>query len=372
MRLDWAILTLAVVTVPVRAQWSGVATVKAGPAVAARVSSGPPSVALSESSDLVGGSLIGYAVRADRSGVIPLQGFPGAAFPGPTLTLAEAGGIPVVSSVGGYALAASRQPGELLVYGLRPRTVASRVLPSTVRLKMQADQIVLSPLGRAALIYDRERREIEVLVGLPARPTSLYTASLAGVQGVLTALAVSDDGAVALAAFSSANSPGEIYAMRRDAPASLVGQVSRVVHLAFVPNAPDALAADYERSQVLLLKDGGRQGMQVLAGSHDGLRSPTAVEASTQGSIFVVNEGSETLVMLSGQAALPGLVRCGCPASGLERLNDPDSFRLTRGEGVIAVLEAHDGPANVFYVPAGVAADQEPSIDKPPSRGRSR
>jgi hypothetical protein len=237
----------------------------------------------------------------------------------------------------------------------------------------QPDQIILSPLGRVALLYDRGRGEIGIVAGLPGRPIALYKVSLAGLQGVLTALAVSDDGAVSLAAFSTANDSGEVYAMRRDAPASLVGSIGRVVHLAFMPNTHDGLAADYERGQVLLLRDAGRQGVQVIAGGSDGVRAPKAVEASTEGSVFVVNEGSETLVMVpSGQPVPPSLIRCGCAASALERLKNPDSFRLTTGAGVIAVLEADRDRLDVFYIPAGGEADQEPSKDRPRSRGRRR
>jgi len=373
MRFDWAIFALAALAVPVHAQLTGVAAVKPRLAADAKASSRAPQVALSESSDLVGGPLLGYAAREDRSGVYPLHGFPGAAFPGPTLTLAQARGNPVVSSVGGYALAAGQRPGELLVYGLRPYTASSRLLPSVFVVSTQPDQIALSPLGRIALLYDRDRREIEVLAGLPGRPISLYTVSLAGVRGLLTALAVSDDGLVSLAAFSSANGSGEIYAMRRETPASLVGAVSRVVHLAFVPNTRDGLAADYERGQVLLLRDGGRQGVQLLAGRNDGVRAPTALEASMEGSVFVVSEGSGTLLMLPpGQAAPPGLIRCGCAASGLERLKDPDSFRLTSGGGVIAVLEVQRDQPRVFYIPAGEETDREPSDVRNLGRGRSR
>ena len=373
MRLDWAILALAALAAPAYAQLTAGAALKSRPVVAAKASPGPATVALTESSDLVGGPLIGYTASADRSGVYPLQGFPGAAFPGPTLTLSQAGGPAVVSSVGGYALAAGQRPGELLVYGLRSNTASGRLLPSAFGVSTQPDQIVLSPLGRVALLYDRGRREIEIVTGMPGRPIPLYTASLAAIGGVLTALAVSDDGAVSLAAFSTANGSGEIYAMRPDAPASLVGSVSRVVHLAFVPNSRDGLAADYDRGQVLLLKDGGRQGVQQLAGRSDGVRAPTAVEASTQGSVIVVNEGSQTLVMLpSGGSSPPSGVPCGCAASALERLKNPDSFRLTAGTGAIAVLEADRDQPYVFYIPAGEEADQEPASGRTLGRGRSR
>jgi len=373
MRSDWAILLLAVVAVPVQAQLTGTAAVNSRLAADAKAASGPARVALTESSDLVGGPLIGYAARADRSGVYPLHGFPGAAFPGPALTLAQAAGIPVVSSVGGYALAAGERPGELLVYALKPGTASGRLLPSSFDVGIQPDRIVVSPLGRVALLYDRGRREIEVLAGLPGRPISLYTASLGGLPGVLTALAVSDDGAVSLAAFSSATGSGEIYALRRGAPASLAGSVSRVVHMSFVPDTRDGLAADYERGQVLLLRDGGREGVELLAGRSDGVRAPAAVEASTQGSVFVVNEGSQTLLMLpSAQPGAPGLIRCGCAATGLERLKDPDSFRLTAGAGVIAVLESVRGQPSVFHIPAGEDADQQPSSGHTLTRGRSR
>jgi hypothetical protein len=373
MRFDWAIFLVAILAVPARAQLSGVAAVKPHVAADAKALSRGGVVALSESSDLVGGTLIGYAARADFPAVYPLHGFPGAAFPGPALALADAAGRPVVSSVGGYALAAGERVGELLVYGLRPSPASGRLLPSRFPVSTQPDQIILSPLGRVVLLYDRGRREVEVLAGLPGRPVSLYKVSLAGVQGVLTALAVSDDGSVGLAAFSSARGSGEIYALRRDTAASLVGAVSRVVHLSFVPESRDGLAADYERGQVLLLRDGGRQGVETVAGRNDGVVSPTAVEASAAGAVFVVNAGSETVVMVpAGQSAAAGLIRCGCAASGLERLKNPDSFRLTTGAGVIAVLEAQRKQPAVFYIPAGEEAEQELSSSRTPGRGRSR
>jgi hypothetical protein len=373
MRFDWAILALAAVAAPAYAQLTAGAALKSRPVVAAKASAGPAPVALTENSDLVGGPLLGYTARADRSGVYPLHGFPGAAFPGPALALSQAGGPAVVSSVGRYALAAGERPGELLVYALRSNTASGRLLPSAFGVSTQPDQIVLSPLGRVALLYGRGRREIEILTGMPGRPVPLYTASLPPVNGVLTALAVSDDGAVALAAFSTANGAGEIYALRPDASASLVGSVGRVVHLAFVPDSRDGLAADYDRSQVLLLKDGGRQGMQQLAGRGDGVRVPTAVEATTQGSVIVVNERSPTLVVLSPAGlSPPGAIHCGCAAAALERLSSPDSFRLTAGAGVIAVLEAGRDLPHVFHIPAGEEADPQPASGPTLGRGRSR
>jgi hypothetical protein len=376
MRFDRVILALAVFALPVHAQVTGAAAVrsraaKPRPAAAVKASSGPGQVALTESSDLVGGPLIGYAVRADRSGVYPLHGFPGAAFPGPTWTLAQAGGSPVVSSVGGYALAAGERPGELLLYGLRSNTASGRLLPSAFAVNTQPDKIVLSPLGGVALLYDRARHEAEILAGLPGRPISLYTVSLAGVQGVLTALAVSDDGLLSLAAFSTANDSGTIYALRRDAPASPVSSVSRVVHLAFVPKSQDGLAADYESGQILLLKDGGLQGVQLLAGRNDGLRAPTAVEASTAGTVFALSEASGILFMVRPGQSGASQIPCGCAASGLERLKNADSFRLTT-TGVIAVLEADRDQPDVYYIPAAEEADQQPSNDGTLSRGRNR
>jgi hypothetical protein len=326
--------------------------------------------------DPLGSPLIGFAARADGAGLYALQGFPGAAFPGPRLTLARAAGLSAISSVGSYALARGAQPGELLVYSLRPNPGSGRLLPGAFFVNTQADRIVLSPLGGVALLYDRERREIEVVAGLPRQPRSLYTVSLAGLGGVLTALAVSDDGAVALAAFSSENSGGEIYRLQRDAAASRKGTASRaasagrVVHISFVPQTRDALAADYASGQVLMLKDGGRQGTQTIAGRADGVRAPVAVEASTGGSVFVVNKGSGTLVVIASEGASPSSFACGCVATGLDRLKDPNSFRLTTGAGVQAVLQADQNHPDVFYIPAGEEAAQQPSDSQAPSRIR--
>jgi hypothetical protein len=225
MRFDGAFLALAVLTVPAVAQSTGTSTNAAAtngtgtngtvatgtaqvkvPPVAARLSS-HREVRLTENSDLLGGPLLGYALRADLSGIHPLHGFPGASFPGPALTLSQAVGTPAVSSVASLALAAGERPGELLLYGLRSDSASARLLPSVLTVNTQPDQIVFSPLGQSALLYDRGRRQIEVLAALQRRPLSLYTASLAGIQGMLTALAISDDGLARFTPFAAMRPP---------------------------------------------------------------------------------------------------------------------------------------------------------------------
>jgi hypothetical protein len=354
---------------PLQAQLAGTAALKPRPATDRKAASATTRVAVTSATDPVGGPLIGYAARADGSGVYPLQGFPGAAFPGPRMSLLRAGGPAVISSVGGYALARGDQQGELLIYGLRPGAGSGMLAPATFRAGVKADQIVLSPLGKVALLYDRERKQVEVLAGFPGQPFSLYTSSLADLSGLLTALAVSDDGAVALAAFSSENGSGEIYALRPGSAASQAAVVSRVVHLSFIPGTRNALAADYDRSQVLMLEDGGRQGAQLLAGRGDGVQSPIAVEASSAGSVVVVNEASGTLVVVSSGQSTPLLFACGCVPTGLQRLKNPDSFRLTSGGGVQAVLQAGDAP-DVFYIPAAEEPVSQPSDSQAPARTR--
>lgn len=367
MRFSWSI-GLLLCALPAHAQLAGTAALKPQPTVK-KAASTTTRVAVAAAAEPVGSPVIGYAARTDGTAVYSLQGFPGAAFPGPRLALARAAGRPVVSSTGGYALARGERAGEVLMYGLRPKAGSGMLLPSAYFANVEADQIAVSPLGRAFLVYDRERRELEVFAGLPGRPFSIYTASLAGVPGVLTALAVSDDGAVALAAFSGDNGTGEIYALRRGTPAMRAAAVSRVVHVSFVPNTRNGLAADYERGQVLILEDGGRQGAQPLAGRADGVSAPVAVEASTDGSVFVVNEESAMLVLIPSESS-PSSFPCGCTATGLQRLKDPDSFRLTTGAGIQAVLQANGNQPGVFYVPAGEEAALDPAEGLAPTRTR--
>jgi hypothetical protein len=373
MKFACKILALVFAAWPAYSQEAGAAAGKAGLAADAKAASAPARVGLAASSDPIGGPLIGYAARSDSPDVYPLNGFPGAAFPGPVVSLAQASGRPVVSSVGGYAVAAGEQPGELLIYSLTPGAAPASLPPSALQFSTHPDQIVLSPLGRAAALYERARQQVEIVAGLPFRPVSLGAISLPGAPGVLTALAVSDSGAVALAAFSSARNSGQIYVLRRDAAPLLAGPAGRVVHLAFAPNSHDALAADYDRSQILLLRDGGLDGMQLLAGPGEGVRAPAAVEASTRGEVFVVNDGSPTVLVLSlVQAGLSNVVECGCAASALQRLRNPDAFQLTTGGGPMAVLDADRDLPGVFYIPAGEHTNQQPVAGPLPARTRKR
>jgi hypothetical protein len=347
---------------------AGTAALKPRPE-ADRKAAGSTRVAVAATVEPVGAPVIGYAARADGSGVYSLQGFPGAAFPGPPLSLVRAAGSAVVSSAGGYALARGDQ-GELLIYGLRPNSNSGMLAPATFRAGVKADQIVLSPLGQTALLYDRGRKEVEILAGFPGQPYSLFRAALSGLHGVLTALAVSDDGSVALAAFSLGDGAGEVYALRRDAQASQVAAVGRVVHLSFAPGTRNALAADYDRNQVLILRDGGRQGAELLAGRGEGVQAPVAVETSSAGTVVVVNEASAALVVIGSGQPSPGLFSCGCIPTGLERMKDPDSFRLTTQGGVQAVLKASGGSPDLFYIPASEDLASQPTGSQAPARIR--
>jgi hypothetical protein len=130
------------------------------------------------------------------------------------------------------------------------------------------------------------------------------------------------------------------------------------------------LAADYDRSQVLILEDGGRQGAQLLAGRGEGVQTPIAVEATRGGSVVVVNEGSGMLVVIGFGQPSPNSLSCGCAPTGLERMKDPDSFRLTTAGGVQAVLRARDDRSDVFYVPAAEELVSQPSGSQAPARIR--
>src|SRR5206468_12099952 len=122
-----------------------------------------------------------------------------------------------------------------------------------------ADLISISPSGSAAAIYDAVTRRVHTLAGLPGKSGQFHTFDASQVFGRVSAIAVTDDGALALV--RSERVDGE----QDQAEFSVIGDAGaswRVptedAAVAFAPGRTDIVVADNLTKSVFLVTDLGR------------------------------------------------------------------------------------------------------------------
>ncbi len=272
----------------------------------------------------ISGPVLGYVFDASAASLRPLLGIPGASHVGGALALPFRLSVAAVSPNQSFALGSTVGDGALVVLDLRGSAPEGRIVSGAMG---GADRIVFSPEGVFAAAYDRQSQSVQLLTGFGERVEVTATLRLASLPGVLTALAVSDDGAAVLAA-TSGRGGGQVFALDNDGASKPVATVGRAMDVAFFPGSSDALIADFDRNEIVKLSDvGGSASSTVLASSADGLQAPMAVAATADGRAIAAAEGAAALIPAAGGAIR--FVECDCRPQTLTRLAGGSFFRLT-------------------------------------------
>jgi hypothetical protein len=319
------------------------------------------------------GPVLGYVVDPTTLGVRPLPGIPGASYVGNTLPIGFTAKFVEVSPSHDYALGVEAGSGNLFIIDLRPEIPAAERLTS---VSDGVDRIFYSPLGNTVALYFREAKQVEILKGLPDEPSRQGRVDLKGMPGVLTAVAVSDDGQV-LAAASSQGDSGALFVGGPGKELRQVGPLGTASALSFLNGSQDLLVADIGRNEVVLVRN-IQQGAEwtVLASRQDGMNQPAAVAASRDNrTAFAVDsaDGRIAWVPLSGGPV--EFVDCPCTPTGLNALAQGSVFRLTSASSAPLYMldarpqgdEASSRP-RVLFIPA---PDQAPADQEEAARSRS-
>lgn len=336
-----------------------------------------PSAALSTeapaaSENPISGPVLGYMFNASERKLRPIFGIPGASFIGGPLALNVELVVAEASPAGDYALGADAA-GVVYRVDLRNGLASAQALTGVIA---GVDRIFLSPTGSAAVVYDRQSRTVQTLSEMHGQPRIHGTIDLAGVSGVITALAVADDGRTVMAA-SSTREGGALYAAVSGASPERIAPAGQVLSISFLPNSTDALAADRQRHEALHITGVGRSpSAAVIASGSNGLRSPLAVAPTADGSAAII-AGSESGAILRAPLAggAPHAIDCSCTPRGLAAMGSDSLFRLTDDPTrPVYLLDADrlgvDGKTReprIVFVPA--ASDVEPA---PADFGRTR
>ena len=295
------------------------------------------------------GPVLGYTFDPSRGALHPIRGILGSSYVADPMSLGFSVRIAAVSPLHNYVLAVDNVSGEVKVVDVT--VVPPAVIP--VPGAGGADRIVLSPRGSAAALYDRGHRTIQFVSGLPANPSVEGSVDLTSLEGVITAFAISDDGEVSLVA-TSTRGGGSVYVLKTGQDPRPIVAVGRALALAFVQRSHDAVIADYDKNEVLLVQqvDGSAQPVP-LASESDGIVHPNAIIATADGRrALVASSDSRRVAFVPLSGGPTEFVSCGCKPTTLARLNGNSMFQLTTESGQpLFVLDASRAEARILFVP---------------------
>lgn len=202
------------------------------------------------------------------------------------------------------------------------------------------DRIVLSPQGSSAALWFGSAGRLQIVSGLPGSP-SIQNVDAALVGEVPVALAVADDGALAVGAFSDG-----LYAFGASGPIGRIPMRERAQALAFYSSSHDLAAAT--RLQLFKIADAGSQA--VTSTLYQGEELDTAGIAITRdGRHLVLAQKSGSLLNLDLQAGTNAEIDCGCSVVGVFPMG-ASIFRVTAFDGfTFRLFDASSG--SLFYVP---------------------
>jgi DNA-binding beta-propeller fold protein YncE len=295
------------------------------------------------SGDLTG-PVSGYVVQ-NSSQLRPVLGIPGASLLGPAIDVGFEAVLITVAPGQPFALAVSSD-GRL--HALQPSGVAWASRPVST-LHGAPSRVVFSPSGRAALLLNEST--LDVLTGLPARLDVIRTLALPE-SGVPAALAVSDDGNVAIAAAGD-----NVYAAGVSAEWKLMATTGPGLVAAFAPESHDAALASPQSNTVSLFRAVSEGGETVhLAGADEGISNPVGVAFSPDGRRVIVTNAGNSSVLLIRPGEESAILRCSCIPTGLAAMGA--YYRLNEvSEGPIWLLDLGPDRPRLVFVPAPVSAN---------------
>ena len=230
--------------------------------------------------------------------VRPVVGIPGAAALGGAISLPSDLTSIAISPTQAYLIGergTNESPALLSLgpTGAGPELTISGAFPNS-------DRVEFSPTGSTAALYSASLQSVQVITGLPNLPQVSQQFDVSSLPASLTALAVTDDGATLLAGVSDfRSSTGGVYLISAANGARRVASAVFPAAIRFA-QSDSAVVADSGTNQVLLFSGiTGTFTSTVLAGSADGVKSPTQIEIIAGGyAVLVANTSSDALLWI--------------------------------------------------------------------------
>ncbi len=300
---------------------------------------------------------LGFVLDGTISRVRPLWGAPGAALVGSPVDL------------GGDVLASAASPGQdflILLTGTartaRIWTTSGQSVAQIAGVRDGATQVMLSPEGTAAAFYYADTKTVHVVTGLPGSPVASFDADLSALMNPLGSLAVSDDGALVLAAesFVDGNAAPSVAVFRQGGVAGRIPAVGAASAIAFLSKSHDVLIST--GSEATLIRDAVAQTSRIALPS--AALSASAVLASSDGAkaLFVSRQlGTISVVSLTSPQSAPSVVQCSFIPAGIARTAANSVYRITEDAGApVSLIDISSNQSRLLVIPPAAAAENSP------------
>jgi hypothetical protein len=321
--------------------------------------------------------VLGYVFDRSQRTIHPLAGTTDDVQLGPALARAPTLSTFAAAPGHDYGLGVDAPSGAAYFLQLTPTSASSAAISA---INNGADRIVMSPAGTAAAFYDRQSRSVQIVSGLPAARKVRGPIPLDKLSGLITSMAVNDAGDSLLVGVSE-QSGGALHLAGPSRNLRKITAAGRVASIAFLPESNDAVIADHDRNQVVLIRDIVKSPeTSVLGGEQDGIVQPASVAASRDGlSIYVTSSQRRRVTELPTALGRPSFVDCDCRPGlltplagnavfGLSAASDSPFFIYDGDQETDAGLD----PRIVLVPSANPAARSQPATPQPLRRRRGR
>jgi hypothetical protein len=296
----------------------------------------------------ISGPMLGMVFDHAREGFRLISGLPGASSLGDVLDLGMAISRAWTSPLQDYALVEIKDSRELMLLGPNDKQASLQSIRGAIA---GADQIALSPTGASAVLY--RRGTLQLIAGLPQKTRLAAEIDISNVPEPLDALAVSDDGGAILLGVSGQDS-GAVYVATGRGEVWNISSLGRASAISFVRNTRNALLADREANEILMIQDvTGTAEKITVAGESHGIRQPVAVQISDDNRrVFIANSESAAVLVLDLDTATLKHLPCDRIPSGFYRMGTTAVFRLTDvSEKPLLLLQDRDEAPRIVFVP---------------------
>lgn len=283
------------------------------------------------------GPMLGYVWDARQESLRPVLGIAGSSTLGRAVAVNFAVKQASISPNQDFAMVLGGDGRVAHVVDLRGVEPASRVLES---LPGNAERVILSPRGTAAVVIYSDPKRLYVLTGLPQNPVVARQVELSA-EGVPALCAVSDDGGAVLAAYPETRT---LITIDENGNFLRLGEEVEVRSAAFLEGSREALTATNRG----VLRIGGNSVMGVLFES----AAVKAVSSSSDGKRVLIADGeSSSVIEVVLDTGERRQVDCPCVPSAVSRISQ-GVFRLNEvSSSPLWLVEVQESGMRTIFVP---------------------
>lgn len=267
----------------------------------------------------IGRPILGLAVDQTGASISPILGVVGASILDQNLDLGFEIRNAVISPEHNYALAERSEDAKTVLFKVLESAPAIIELSE---LQAGPSLIAISPRGTAAAFLNRASGLLRTFRGMPDVPELAYEFDTSVIPGEATAIAINDDGNIALVNFADADAGGNTAWVISTNGSLWALPSSHVSSMAFLPHRNDAIVADSDTQEIFLVLDLDGAGNRIpLISLNRPAGTRTNVAASQDGSsLFIVSAGFSEVTLVDAETHASTVIDCSCSPTRLERL----------------------------------------------------